>query len=297
MNVRTVVSGLRLPLYWASGGPAVISAALAIFTHSFTHPMLWVLGTSALLIFELAVNLVAEVSDGMEGVHVTQAETWIPTGPYFLERSGASKEKLLRCGGIAFAVSGVIGLLLAAVTGYIVILLMGFAGLIMTFIYAFPPFELGFRGIGEPVPFLAFGPLPMAALYYLSTGGTLSFLPLLFSLPTAFWITAVRYAHHLPDAGNKRGVKYIHTYNARLAHAKHVLTLLLLLAIGCVLLLYPVIGIADTLPLAVTILVSMYVVRILRSSQCDSVSISRITKHFVALQFAGTILIAVALLI
>ena len=168
MNVRTVVSGLRLPLYWASGGPAVISAALAVFTHNFTHPLLWALGTSALLIFELAVNLVAEVSDGMEGVHVTQAETWIPTGPYFLERSGANREKLLKYGAVAFAVSGLIGLFLAAVTGFTVILLLGFAGLIMTFIYAFPPFELGFRGIGEPVPFLAFGPLPVAALYYLS---------------------------------------------------------------------------------------------------------------------------------
>ncbi len=297
MNFRIFVSGLRLPLYWASGGPIAISAALAIFTHNFTHPQLWAIGALALIVFELGVNLVAEVSDSMEGVLVTQSETWIPTGPYLLEKSGTSVRKLLILGTVSFALSGFMGLYLAAVTDFAVILFLGAAGLIMTYVYAFPPFELGFRGIGEPVPFLAFGPLPVIALYYLSTGGSLSPLPLLFSLPAAFWITAVRYAHHLPDEGHRRAGQYSGTYRARLSHAAPVLTLLMGLAAVSTFLLYPFTGIRDAIPLTGSMLISLSIVRHLRNCTQNPVDISRLTKHFVVLQFIGTLLIAISLVI
>ncbi|MBX8638063.1 MAG: prenyltransferase [Thermoplasmata archaeon] len=297
MNIRTVISGLRFPLYWASGGPIVISAALAIFLHDFTHPQLWAIGSCALFVFEIGVNLVAEVSDGMEGVTVTQSETWIPTGPYLLEKTGMPARKLLMYGAACFALSGIMGLYLASVTGFAVILSLGAAGLIMTYVYAFPPIELGFRGVGEPVPFLAFGPLPVIALFYLSTGGVLSTLPLLFSLPTAFWITAVRYAHHLPDEGHRRAKRYRKAYGARLAHAVPALTLLMGLAIVSTFLLYPFTGISVFLPLAVSVLISLNIVRLLHECQLNPVGISRLTSHFVALQFIGTLLIALALLV
>ncbi|MBX8636040.1 MAG: prenyltransferase [Thermoplasmata archaeon] len=297
MNVRTIVSGLRFPLYWASGGPIVISAALAIYMHDFTHPQFWATGSLALFVFEIGVNLLAEVSDGMEGVTVTQSETWIPTGPYLMEKSGLPPKKLLMYGAACFALSGIMGLYLASVTGFAVILSLGVAGMIMTYVYAFPPAELGFRGVGEPVPFLAFGPLPVVALFYLSTGGALTPLPLLFSLPTAFWITAVRYAHHLPDEGHRRAKRYRKVYGARLAHAVPVLTLLMGLAIVSTSILYPFTGIGVFLPLSMSILLSLNIVRLLRECALNPICISRLTRHFVALQFIGTLLIALALLV
>ncbi|MCL4318052.1 MAG: prenyltransferase [Candidatus Thermoplasmatota archaeon] len=290
-----VIRGLRIPMYWASGGPILITAALALSRGEMKFPVLFTLGAAALLIFEMGVNIMAEIADNAESVMITQEETWIPTGPYLVKYGGKSAEQLTGYGIFTLLLAGIIGLYIAASTGFVVIILIGMSGLAMTFIYAFPPMELGLRGFGEPVAFFSFGPLPMLALYYIASDH-ISALPIIFSLPTAFWVTSIRYAHHLPDAGMRRGARYAAAHAFRLKHAMAFITLFSMLALASVASLVIIAGYSMLVPLVFSLLLTAYILLVVRRNCSDATCFSRQTAHLLLLQFAGTVLIAAALL-
>lgn len=296
MDATVWLKGLRIPLYWASGAPIVLSAALAARGDALSHVILWALGATALIVFEIGVNLVAEISDESEGVLVTQQNTWIPTGPYLIKTTGLSQGKMLLASGVVFAAAGAIGLNLAYLTGFTVILSAGAAGFILTVIYAFPPAMLGLRGIGEPVPFIAFGPLPGIALYFLMTGH-LSPEAAVVTLPAAFWITAVRYAHHLPDRSIRRGSRFEGMHRKRIEHSREMLTIFVVLGWLSIIPFYLLSGIFVLIPLIGTVPLSAAALRHSNKARGDAVETSGGTKYYVLLQFAGSILTAMVLLL
>lgn len=296
MTMRATVwlKGLRLPLYWASGAPIVLSLSLGVRYGTVQHLGLWLIAAAALLIFEVGVNLFAEVSDRNEGVFVTQAESLIPTGPYLIETTGASVERIERYAALTFAVAGILGLYIAAVTGFVVIMLIGAAGFLLTVLYAAPPFMLGLRGIGEPVPFIAFGPLPGIALYFILSG-QVSAMAAVVTVPAAFWITAVRFAHHLPDRSMKRGARFEQAHRFRVGHSVQLLALFS--GLGCITIAGSVqlAGPALLFPAAVSLVLSAVALRSSMKSGGNVVEISRGTKYYVLLQLAGSIAMAVAI--
>lgn len=296
MGATVWLKGLRIPLYWASGAPIVLSAALALREGGAIRPVLWALGSCALLVFEIGVNIVAEVTDKNEGVFVTQENTWIPTGPYLMDRTGIAVEKMLSYAAIPLAAAGLIGLYLAAVTGFVVILAIGLAGFALTLAYASPPLMLGLRGLGEPIPFVSFGPLPGLALYFLLTG-QLPWMSVLVTVPAAFWITAVRYAHHLPDSSTRRGARFERMHQARIRHAAPVLALLVSMAGISTLIIYPLTGGLVLLPLAVSAAFSALALAHTRMSAGNAVGVSRGTRYYVLLQIAGSAAMAAALIL
>ncbi|MBX8631184.1 MAG: prenyltransferase [Thermoplasmata archaeon] len=295
-RISTFIKGLRLPMYWASGGPVLLTASLALFRSAMLRPFLFLLGSAALLIFEVGVNIMAEIADSAEMVMITQEETWIPTGPFLVKYGGRTAERLAAYGAFTLAVAGLTGLYLAAVTGITVILLIGLSGLLLTYLYAFPPFELGLRGLGEPVAFFSFGPLPMFALYFLASG-KLSILPVIISIPTALWVTAIRYAHHLPDTGMRRGQRYLRSHSLRVRYAGKVLTSLMAAAVFFTALLYFYVGIYVLLPAIAAGALSIFISGRIRRLPGDATSISRQTKYFLLLQFVSTVFLSVSLLI
>lgn len=295
-GISVWIKGLRLPLYWASGAPILLSAALASKEGHLTHLLFWALGSAALLVFELGVNMLAEVSDRNEGVFVTQANTILPTGPYLIESTGIAPEKLVRYAAVTFAVAGLIGIYLAAVTGFIVIILIGVAGLLLTFIYALPPFMLGVRGLGEPVPFIAFGPLPGLALYFLASG-SISLTSVTVMLSSAFWITAVRYAHHLPDRSSKRGMRFENMHGKRVSYALTSLSVFLLLGIVSIVAAYPVAGAFILIPVAIAVPLSYLALRSTSQARGNAVEISRGSRYYVLLQFIASVGMALSMLI
>ncbi len=296
MGLTVWLKGIRLPLYWASGAPVLLTLALALRTGLLLRPYLWIWGTVALFVFEIGVNLVAEMADKNEGVFVTQRETWVPTGPYLIDSTGIAAEKLARYAALAFAVAGIAGLYLAALTGFAVIMLIGLAGFILMVVYALPPLMLGVRGIGEPVPFIAFGPLPGLALYFLLSG-RLSEMAVLATLPAAFWITAVRFVHHLPDRSMKRGTKFVRIHQWRTDHATFLLSVFLLSAFLSIFAIYPLAGILTLLPAAVSLPLTYSALRSTQAAAGNAVEISRRTKYYLLLQFAGSVAMSIALVL
>jgi 1,4-dihydroxy-2-naphthoate octaprenyltransferase len=296
MGAAVWLKGLRIPLYWASGAPVLLTYALAFRNGKVLHPLMWLAGAVALFVFEVGVNLIAEVADKSEGVFVTQGDTWIPTGPFLIDTTGLPAERIARYAALVFTIAALLGFYLAFETGFIVIILIGVAGFILTVVYAVPPFMLGARGVGEPIPFIAFGPLPALALYFLLTG-ELSAMAVIVTLPASFWITAVRYAHHLPDRSSRRVSRFMRIYQWRIGNAFLMQTVFLVFGMVAILPIYSLYGPFILVPLAVSALLSYPPLRHTHSSTGNAVDISRGTKYYVALQLGGSVAMAAALLL
>jgi 1,4-dihydroxy-2-naphthoate octaprenyltransferase len=113
--------------------------------------------------------------------------------------SGEATPRQLLCAVFAF-------LSLAAVMGAVVIWLRGWmilgwvaAALIIGVSYSGGPLKLGFRGLGELVIFLMFGPLMMSGVYYAITG-TLDWKITWLSVAVGLLVTNIVYSHSVLDA-------------------------------------------------------------------------------------------------
>ena len=97
-------------------------------------------------------------------------------------------------------------LAVAAVMGSIVLLIRGWmilgwiiTALIVGISYSGGPLKLGFRGLGELVIFLMFGPLMMSGVYYAITG-TLDWKITWLSVAVGLLVTNIVYSHSVLDA-------------------------------------------------------------------------------------------------
>jgi len=289
------IKGLRIPLYWATGGPILLAYSLAGRYGEVNDVFYFAMSAAALLIFELGVNIMAESSDFREGVTITQPQGLIPTGPYLLWKTGISAERMASLAAAVLAVAALIGIYVVVLTGLLLVLLAGIIGGLLTFAYALPPFLLGFRGIGEPVPFLAFGPVPLFALFLILSGHP-SLLPISLSIPTAFWITAVRYAHHLPDRSVRRGNRFEHMHNIRVKNARLILSLLVLAGTASTLLMYSSVGDSVLIPFIISLALSLLCIYITPRG-ASAVAVSEKTVWYLLLQFAGTLAQAISLIL
>lgn len=97
-------------------------------------------------------------------------------------------------------------LAVAAVMGAIVVYLRGWmvlgwvaAGLLIGVSYSGGPLKLGFRGLGELVVFLMFGPMMMTGVYYAVTG-TVDWKITWLSIAVGLLVTNIVYSHSVLDA-------------------------------------------------------------------------------------------------
>ena len=97
-------------------------------------------------------------------------------------------------------------LAVAAVMGAVVVYLRGWmvlgwvaAGLLIGVSYSGGPLKLGFRGLGELVVFLMFGPMMMTGVYYAVTG-TVDWKITWLSIAVGLLVTNIVYSHSVLDA-------------------------------------------------------------------------------------------------
>lgn len=96
--------------------------------------------------------------------------------------------------------------LLAALMGGIVWIVRGYkiiwwalAGIIIGASYSGGPLKLGFRGLGEAVIFVMFGPLMMTGIHYAVTG-TVGWKIILLSIAVGMLVTNIVYSHSVLDS-------------------------------------------------------------------------------------------------
>lgn len=83
--------------------------------------------------------------------------------------------------------------------------LLGLVGVVSSYFYVGPPFRLAYRGIGELVVGINFGPVMTLGAYYVQTG-SFAVEPLLASIPVGLLIAAVLWINEFPDMDADKAV-------------------------------------------------------------------------------------------
>ena len=147
-------------------------------------------------LLHVGTNLTSEYFDFAHGVdrHDTFGGTKLLVEGYL------SPRKVLWAGVAAFAVGSLIGFYLVARIDW-VILLLGGIGVVAGYFYGGRPLGFKYRGLGEFMVFLTFGPLMVLGSYYVLTQN-FNWVVLLASVPIGLLITAVLYANNTRDILN-----------------------------------------------------------------------------------------------
>jgi 1,4-dihydroxy-2-naphthoate octaprenyltransferase len=117
--------------------------------------------------------------------------------PYLTSGQATHKELLKAIAGFLI-VAAAMGAIAVAVRGWNVLWWV-VLGLIFGVSYSGGPLKLGFRGLGELVIFLMFGPLLMTGVYYAITGG-LDWKIISLSVAVGLLVTNIVYSHSVLDA-------------------------------------------------------------------------------------------------
>ena len=116
----------------------------------------------------------------------------------YLTSGEATPKQLILAAGAFLAVAALMGIIVFIIRGKMILWWM-LAGFIIGYSYSGGPLKLGFRGLGELVIFIMFGPLMMTGVYYAITG---EMTPKIAWLSTAvgLLVTNIVYTHSVLDA-------------------------------------------------------------------------------------------------
>ncbi len=179
--------------FTASFTPVLLGTALAYFQTSVFHFQYFIAAIIGGVILHAGTNLVSEYYDLING-----ADTKDTLGSSrILVENLMDPKRVLRGGLVCFGISFLIGIYLVSVFG-MPIAVLGIVGLLGGFFYTGKPFGYKYRALGEPLVFTLMGPLMVLGGYFVQTG-TLSWLPVLVSIPIAILVAGILNANNLRD--------------------------------------------------------------------------------------------------
>jgi 1,4-dihydroxy-2-naphthoate polyprenyltransferase len=167
------IQGARLRTLPLAIAPVVLGVSSAILAGA------WNLGLALLalvvaLALQIGVNFANDYSDGIRGTDDVRV------GPARLTGSGRVKPELVkRAAWIAFALAGVAGVIVVVLTAQWELLLIGAAAIAAAWFYTGGARPYGYRGLGEIVVFVFFGPVATVGTAWLLIG----------SIPVESWLT------------------------------------------------------------------------------------------------------------
>jgi 1,4-dihydroxy-2-naphthoate octaprenyltransferase len=198
-KIRIWFRAVRPFAYSASITPVVLGIALAadVVAINWLTAFLTVLGG---VLLHTGTNLINDYYDHKTGVDREGA----------LGGSGVIQERLLpprairNAGYLSFVVSALIGVYLITVCG-LVIAVLGVLGILLGFLYTGKPGSYKYLALGEVGVFIAMGVLMVWGAYYVQVG-RLDTVPLLYSVPIGFLVTAILHANNFRDVESDRAV-------------------------------------------------------------------------------------------
>lgn len=193
LKLFVLVRGVALPITLISAISGALLAYLRLIEKKeFFCWFYFFVALSGLLFAHAASNLLNDWWD---------YRNKIDTPEYFRSRYNIhplaliSEKKLLSLAFFLLFSAFLCGLYLTYIRGLPVIIL-AVAGFLIMFFYSGKPLTFKYRGLGEPLVFLVWGPLMIGGVYYVLTG-EISFWVILASLPYGFSSMLVLLGKHL----------------------------------------------------------------------------------------------------
>ncbi|XP_031496841.1 2-carboxy-1,4-naphthoquinone phytyltransferase, chloroplastic [Nymphaea colorata] len=152
---------VKLPIYTVALIPLSVGSSVSYFQTGIFHAGRYFVLLFASIFIIVWLNLSNDVFDSDTGVDKNKKESVV--------NIVGSRDATLYAANV-FLAAGLAGLIYACVQGgdlRAIALLIG--SIVCGYVYQCPPFRLSYKGLGEPLCFLAFGPLATTA-FYLSQG-------------------------------------------------------------------------------------------------------------------------------
>ena len=185
------VAGARPRTLPAALAPVLVGSGAAAALDGFDL-LPAVLALVVALALQIAVNYANDYSDGRRGADADRV------GPMRLVGSGAAEPRqVLTAALIAFAVSALAGLALAALSSWWLVA-VGAVCMAAAWTYTGGPLPYGYRALGEVFVFVFFGPVAVVGTTYVQTG-TLPGLAWAVSVPVGLLIVAILVVNNLRD--------------------------------------------------------------------------------------------------
>jgi 1,4-dihydroxy-2-naphthoate octaprenyltransferase len=200
LNAGTLLKAVRAPSLTAGAMPVLTANALV--AHQGFEVDLGVLGVTLLgmIAAQAGVNLVNDYFDDRSGLDADPefAHHPFPLGSRVIQQGALSRGGVVVFALVCFAVAAVCCFVLDRRYPGHVVLRIALVGALLGYFYTAPPLRIAYRGAGEPVTFLLFGPLAGAGAYYVQTGlfdGT----AILLSTVVGLLAMAILFLHHFPQ--------------------------------------------------------------------------------------------------
>jgi 1,4-dihydroxy-2-naphthoate octaprenyltransferase len=205
-KVKRWVQEVRVPFLTASAVPVALGGAIAFAATGLFDWWLFALTLIAGISLQAGTNTANDYFDHKSQNDEVNTEYVRPfTGGSRVIQKGLMTPRAVLIESIVLhLVAIIIGLYLVWQVGP-AILVLGAIGVFSSIFYTAPPFKLVNRGFGEFFIGLNFGPLMTFGAYYVQTG-TLSWVPIVASLPVALLIAAVLYINEYPDYSADKAV-------------------------------------------------------------------------------------------
>ena len=186
--------------------PALTAVALS-YSRADGSQFSWVAAIASLfgvMLLHLGMNLLDDWFDYKKGS--AQARRQVASEGFrgrmvkypYLTSGEATPRQLLGAVGVFMALAAVMGAVVIIIRGWMILGWVA-AALILGVSYSGEPLKLGFRGLGELVIFLMFGPMMMTGVYYAITG-TVDMKITWLSIAVGLLVTNIVYSHSVLDS-------------------------------------------------------------------------------------------------
>jgi 1,4-dihydroxy-2-naphthoate polyprenyltransferase len=189
----------RLPFLTATIVPVVLGIAIAARQGTFDllTAVLTIVGASFV---QLGLNVANDVFDTVQGADdANVTPTQFSGGSRVIQYGLVSLRRMAGLATLFYGLAGVVGIVLLALRGSPALLAIGVVGFIVSIGYTAPPLKLVYRGLGEIAVAVGFGPLMLVGAYVVQTRGSVSWEPVVASLPIALLVALILYVNEIPD--------------------------------------------------------------------------------------------------
>ena len=203
---------MRIPFLQATIIPVVLGGVIAwqSLAGKLFHWDLFFLTILGASLIHIATNMLNDYFDYKSGNDLmVKHQNPFAGGGRILTAGLISPSKHLAVSLSSLVIGCLIGFYLILAQALTMLLWLGLVGVISAYFYVGPPLKLAYRGVGEIIVGLNFGPIMTLGSYYVLTGSwSLAALtkPFLASLPIGLLIAAVLWINEFPDVDADRAV-------------------------------------------------------------------------------------------
>ncbi|WP_218079919.1 2-carboxy-1,4-naphthoquinone phytyltransferase [Anthocerotibacter panamensis] len=188
-------AALNPAIYSAAAVPVLVGTAAAFQQTGTFHPLFFVLALVGLILIQAWINLTNDVFDAETGVDKNK--------PWSLVNLTGQPQRIFWLGNLCLGLGAFAFGLLAWLQQDWAIVAASTVGCLLGYAYQGPPLRLSYRGVGEIISFLCFGPIAVTVSAYAQTQQWLG-SALAASLIVGTLTSLILYTHHFAQIADDR---------------------------------------------------------------------------------------------